>query len=556
MDATSVSNFLVVYLQTRTQMKRRFFVRSLSATTLGLCAFEWLTSCTNPTSSAVTEQSESLTFPLEEATIDQLQEKMVSGEMTSKTIVQAYLDRIKSIDQDGVKLNSVIEINPDAVLIAEQLDEERRNGKVRGPLHGIPVLIKDNIDTADKMMTTAGSIALNGNYAGKDAFIIGELRKAGAVILGKTNLSEWANFRSTRSSSGWSSRGGQTKNPYVLDRSPCGSSSGSGTAVAANLCAVAIGTETNGSIACPSSTNSVVGIKPTVGLWSRSGIIPISATQDTAGPMARTVRDAAVLLSALTAVDSRDEASAKRNASVPADYMTFLNEEGLQGKVIGVEKAFRKGHEGIDKLLDDAVDTMQKRGATVVEVELIDKLAELAAAELEFLKIEFKDGLNKYLASSKGTVRSLDDLIRFNLANEGKAMPFFKQELLVDSNTKPGIDSKEYRDLYSKLILGTRNIYENVFAEKKISALCGPANGPSWCIDLVNGDFFTGYGMYSPAAVAGYPSITVPMGFVNELPVGLSFLGLAYSEAELIAISYAYEQASKKRVAPSFTKSL
>jgi amidase len=534
--------------------RRKFIVDAIVTSAAAASAFGMLANCIGETRREAKVDDKK--FNLSEATIDVLQGKMKSGEMTARSIAEAYLKRIEEIDKGTLKLNSVIELNPDALGIADLLDQERKNGKLRGALHGIPVLIKDNIDTADKMMTTAGSLALEGHVASHDAFIVAELRKAGAVILGKTNLSEWANFRSTRSSSGWSSRGGQTKNPYMLDRSPCGSSSGSGTAVSANLCAIAIGTETNGSIACPSSTNGIVGIKPTVGLWSRSGIIPISTTQDTAGPMARNVRDAAILLGALTAADGNDPTSTFPNRKVSNDYTAFLDKDALKGKIIGVEKSLLKGHEAIDALLQKALDVMHSQGANIEEVELMDKIKDTNNDEFNFLKFEFKDGLNKYLSTAQANVKSLQDVIDFNTKNESKAMPFFKQEILIDSQGKADLQSKEYKDIFNRLILKTRKVIDELFEDKKLSALCGPTNGPSWCIDLVNGDFFTGYGMYSPAAVAGYPSVTVPMGMVLGLPVGITFLARAYEEPELIGISYSYEQASKHRVEPTFKTSL
>ncbi len=491
-------------------------------------------------------------FPLHEATIDTLQQKMQSGDLSAESIALQYLKRIREIDSRGPKLNAVIELNPDALAIARALDRERQAGKLRGPLHGIPVLVKDNIDTGDKMMTTAGALALEGNRAAQDAFIIRQLRAAGAVLLGKTNLSEWANFRSTRSSSGWSSRGGQTKNPYLLDRSPCGSSSGSGTAVAANLCALAIGTETNGSISCPSSINGIVGIKPTVGLLSRSGIIPISKTQDTAGPMARTLRDAAILLGALTGVDSADVATQESKGKSYTDYAQFLDKNALKGKRIGVEKSFLKGHEGVTALLQDAMETMKKLGATLVEVELEAQLKETGDAEYAVLCYEFKDGVNQYLAQANAKVKSLAEVIDFNRKNEAKAMPWFKQEILETCQEKGGLDAQEYRDALEKVVNTSRNAIDGLLRDKQLDAIIGPANGPSWCIDLVNGDAFTGYGAYSPAAMAGYPSITVPMGMVHELPIGLAFTGTAYGEPGLIALAYAYEQASQKREAPKF----
>jgi len=535
-------------------LNRRNFIRNGTlASIVGASGFAYLSSCTKTQEEKnIPETQGPGDFVLNEVTIDGLQQKMQSGEMTSKSITELYLKRIQEIDKAGPKLNAVIEVNPDAITIAEALDQERKEGKVRGPLHGIPILIKDNIDTGDKMMTTAGSLALEGNKADSDAFIIGELRKAGVVLLGKTNLSEWANFRSTRSSSGWSSRGGQTKNPYMLDRSPCGSSSGSGTAVAANLCAIAIGTETDGSINCPASINGVAGIKPTVGLWSRSGIIPISHTQDTAGPMARTLRDAVILLGPLTAKDPADISTVEESRKALTDYVQFLQADGLQGKKIGVEKSFLKGHEAIDALLQKALQDMKGQGATIVEVDLIEPLKKLEGLEFEVLKYEFKDGLNKYLGKTNGPVKTLQDLIDFNRKNEAKAMPFFKQEILESSQAKADLKSKDYIDTLNKLRTTTRKAIDGLLKGHGLAAICGPANGPSWRIDLINGDSFTGYGMYSPAAVAGYPSITVPMGMAMGLPVGLSFLGTAYTEPDLISVAYAYEHVSKKREAPAF----
>jgi amidase len=494
-------------------------------------------------------------FTLEEVTIDDLQRRMQSGELTSRSITEMYLKRIEAIDKNGNGLNSIIELNPDALAIAESMDKERKEGNVRGPMHGIPILIKDNIDTGDKMMTTAGALALEGNRAAKDAFIISQLRNAGAVLLGKTNLSEWANFRADRSSSGWSSRGGQTKNPYILDRNPCGSSSGSGTAVAANLCVVAVGTETNGSIACPSSVNGIVGIKPTVGLLSRSGIIPISHTQDTAGPMARTVKDAALMLGVMTGVDGEDAATQQSQGKSHTDYTSFLDPNGLRGKRIGVEKTMLKKHEGIDKLLLDALETMKSQGATIVEIELIKKMEGVYPPEFTVLQYEFKDGVNRYLSKANAPVKSLTQVIEFNRANESKAMPFFKQDILESADQKPGLDNIEYRDALHKILSITRSALDSTLRENQLSAICGPTTGPSWCTDLINGDFFTGYAVYSCAAIAGYPHITVPMGFVFELPIGISFLGGSYQEPELLAIAYAYEQASRKRAAPKFLTS-
>ena len=495
-------------------------------------------------------------FELNEITIDELQQKMQNGTYTSRGITEMYLKRIEAIDKNGPSLNSVIEINPDALSIAESMDSERKNGKLRGSLHGIPVLIKDNIDTGDKMMTTAGSLALEGHKAAKDAFIINRLREAGAVLLGKTNLSEWANFRSNRSSSGWSSRGGQTKNPCVLDRNPCGSSSGSGTAVAANLCAVAIGTETDGSIIAPSSYNGVVGIKPTVGLLSRSGIIPISATQDTAGPMTRTVKDAAILMSALTGVDESDPVTKESNDKIKKDYTQFLDINGLQGKRIGIEKSFLEGHEGVVNLLKQAIELLKNKGATVVEVELMKKYEEpIREAEFTVLKYEFKDGLNRYLASANAGVKTLADVIAFNKANEAKVMPYFKQETLEKADKMGDLRTKEYVEAV-KASSGSRKIIDDMLNEHTLDAIAGTSIGPANCTDLVNGDYMTGFYFCPPAAMAGYPHISVPMGVLHELPVGLSFIAGAYKEDELLKIAYAYEQASKKRMNPKFLKTI
>jgi len=493
-------------------------------------------------------------FALNEVTIDELQQKMKAGTYTSRSITEQYLKRIEAIDKNGPKLNAVIEVNPDALTIAAALDKERKEGKLRGPLHGIPVLIKDNINTGDKMMTTAGSLALEGNKASKDAFIIHQLREAGAVILGKTNLSEWANFRSSRSTSGWSSRGGQTKNPCILDRNPSGSSSGSGAAVAANLCVVAIGTETDGSVVAPSSFCGIVGIKPTVGLLSRSGIIPISKTQDTAGPMARTVRDAAILLSVLTGVDEEDAVTAESKEKIQKDYTQFLKADGLKGKRIGIEKSFLKGHEGVVALYLQAIDILKNQGATIVEIELLKATKDASAAEFTVLQYEFKNGLNRYLTNANGKVKSLADVIAFNNQNAAKAMPYFKQETLESSEAKGALDSKEYTDALKKTT-NSRKIIDDMMKAHHLDAICGTSIGLACCIDLINGDYDTGFYFCPPAAMAGYPHITVPMGTVHDLPLGLSFVGGAYMEPQLLSVAYAFEQASKKRVAPKFKRS-
>jgi amidase len=490
---------------------------------------------------------------LQEITISALQDRMKKGTLTSKIITQWYLKRIEQTDKNGPSLNSVIEINPDAIAIAEVMDSERKKGKVRSNLHGIPVLIKDNINTGDKMMTTAGSLALVGNHAAKDAFIIGLLRESGAVLLGKTNLSEFANFRSTHSTSGWSSRGGQTKCPYVLHRNPSGSSAGSGSGVSANLCAIAIGTETDGSVVSPSSVNGIVGIKPTVGLWSRSGIIPISATQDTAGPMARTVTDAAILLSHLTGIDANDSATLSSKGKTQKDYTQALHQDGLKGKRLGIEKSFlsKDGNPDVVALLQKTISLLKEKGATIVEVEILKSIGPLNKAEFTVLQYEFKDGLNKYLASSNAKVKSLKEVIEFNEQHQDKAMPFFKQEILISSNEKGGLDSEEYKEALAKSTSAGR-IIDELLHQNNLDALCGTTNGLACCIDLANGDYDTSFSFSSPAALAGYPHITVPMGLIHGLPIGFSFFGTAYSEHELIKMAYAFEQATKNRRVPEF----
>lgn len=535
-------------------MNRRSFVKNSSALSVSVVA---LTAC-NPSKSDHSEpDSNSFTdsFALNEATINDLQKQMQSGERTSEAITQLYLDRIAAIDKKGPHLNAVIEVNPDALSIAKTMDQERKAGKLRGPMHGIPILVKDNIDTHDQMMTTAGSLALEGHKAATDAFVVAQLRKAGAVILGKTNLSEWANFRSTRSSSGWSSRGGQTRNPYVLDRNPSGSSSGSGSAVSANLCAVAVGTETDGSIIAPSSMCGLVGLKPTVGLVSRSGIIPISHTQDTAGPMARTITDAAILLGALVGIDPTDAVTTESQGKTVTDYTQFLKADSLSGKRIGVEKAFLKGHEGVVGLYKDAIEVLKKQGATVVEVELMKGLQETGGAEFTVLQYEFKDGLNRYLAKANARVKSLADVIAFNNQNAAKAMPFFKQETLESSQAKGDLTNKEYTEALAKTKAWRQRI-DQLMTSQKLDAIAGTSIGFAGCIDLINGDYDTGFYFCPPAAMAGYPHLTVPMGTVHGLPVGFSLIAGAYQEGAILAMGYGYEQASKKRARPGFVTSL
>jgi amidase len=497
-------------------------------------------------------------FELEEATIADLQAGMSSGRMTSHSITQLYMTRIEELDRKGPTLRHVLEINPDALSIADSLDRERKSGRVRGSLHGIPILLKDNIDTADSMTTTAGSLALEGSIPLQDAFIAAKLRAAGAVLLGKANLSEWANIRSTRSSSGWSGRGGQAKNPYVLDRNPCGSSSGSGGAVSANLCAGAIGTETDGSIVCPSSACGIVGIKPTLGLVSRSGIIPISHSQDTAGPMARTVRDAAIILNALSGIDTRDATTMVNRTRGQIDYTRFLDANGLRGARIGVARKFFGYSDVTDKLANDAFDVMKASGAIIVDPANIETAGKFDDSELEVLLYELKADLNAYLAGlgPKAPVRTLQNIIDFNENHRAQEMPWFGQELLIKAQAKGPLTEKKYRDALAKDIKMSRTDGIDATMKKyKLDAIVAPTGGPAWVTDLVNGDHFLGASS-TPAAVAGYPNINVPAGYSHNLPVGISFFGRAYSEPTLIKIAYAYEQATKHRRAPQFIPTL
>jgi amidase len=494
-------------------------------------------------------------FELDEVTVAQLQDAMVAGRYTSRRLVEMYTDRINAIDRNGPMLRAVIELNPEALAIADALDAERKTKGVRGPLHGIPVLIKDNIDTADRMMTTAGSLALEGSIAARDSFVAERLRAAGAVILGKTNLSEWANFRSTRSTSGWSGRGGQVKSPYALDRNPCGSSSGTGAAIAANLATVGIGSETDGSIVCPSATNGLVGIKPTVGLVSRSGIIPISHTQDTAGPMARTVSDAAALLGALTGVDPRDKATAASAGKALTDYTKSLRADALKGARIGVaRKRYFGYHPDTDRLIEQAIADMKAQGAVIVDPADIPTAAQLDACEFEILLYEFKADLNAYLGAlgPAAKVHSLKELIAFDEREKDREMPYFGQEIALQAEKKGPLTSPAYRKALTTCRARARTLgIDAVMTKYKLDALVAPTGGPAWPTDLVNGDHFLGASS-TPPAVAGYPSITVPAGLVHGLPVGMSFIGRAWSEARLIGLAYAYEQATKHRKPPAF----
>jgi amidase len=508
-------------------------------------------------------------FELDEITINQLQDGMKSGKFTARSIAEKYLERIERLDrptrraqagrrstseQAGMTVNSVIELNPDALDIADDLDRERRTNGPRGPMHGIPVLIKDNIGTADRMMTTAGSLALEGSRPEDDAFVARQLRAAGAVILGKTNLSEWANFRSNHSTSGWSGRGGLTRNPYALDRNPCGSSSGSGVAVSANFCAMAVGTETDGSIVCPSSANGLVGIKPTLGLVSRTGIIPISHSQDTAGPMARTVTDAAILLGALAGVDPEDSATESSEGRAAANYTRFLDPNGLKGARLGVARKLSGMTDATDSLIEDALTEMKRQGAVLVDPADLPTMGKFSDPELEVMLYEFKADLNAYLASlgPEAPIHTLEEAIAFNEKHRDREMPYFGQDIFVKAQGKGPLTEQAYLDaLKSSRKLTREEGIDAVMDKFQLDALVAPTGGPAWLTDLIDGDHDTGESA-SPAAIAGYPNITVPAGFVFGLPVGVSFFGRAYSEPVLIRIAYAFEQATRARRPPGF----
>jgi amidase len=533
-------------------MNRRTFVRNATVASVALASARNLAEKESHADAAPSTPPPA--FELNETTIDELQRDMTSGKYTAQSLTRKYLDRIDDNDKRGPAINSVIEINPDALAIASELDKERKAGRARGRLHGIPVLIKDNIDTHDRMTTTAGSLALGGSIPLQDSFVAQRLREAGAVIIGKTNLSEWANFRSSHSTSGWSGRGGQTKNPYVLDRNPCGSSSGTGAAIAANLATIGVGTETDGSVVCPSNANSLVGIKPTLGLISRAGIVPISHSQDTAGPMCRTVTDAAILLGALAGIDPRDDATKASGGKLLADYTKALDADGLKGARIGVHRKGFGFNDAVDKLMNDCIDIIKRHGATVIDPADISTAGKFDDSELEVLLYEFKADLNSYLASlgPRAPVKSLKEIIDFNEQYRDREMPWFGQDIMTKAQAKGPLTEKAYRDALAKNHkLSRKEGIDLVMDKNKLDALIAPTGGPPWPTDWVNGDHFAG-GYSTTSAVAGYPHLTVPAGYVFGLPVGLSFFGRAWSEATLIKFAYAFEQATKVRRPPIF----
>ncbi|MBV6451080.1 MAG: Glutamyl-tRNA(Gln) amidotransferase subunit A [Anaerolineales bacterium] len=493
---------------------------------------------------------------LPEWTIAELRQKLDSGELTARQLAELYLARIEAMDKNGPHINSIIELNPDALEIADKLDSKREKKKARGALHGIPILLKDNIDTHDRMQTTAGSLALEGNFAAQDAFIVKQLRKAGAVILGKTNLSEWANFRGKPSISGWSSRGGLTRNPYALDRSACGSSSGSGAAIAANLSVGAVGTETDGSIICPAQTNGIVGIKPTLGLLSRSGIIPIAHSQDTPGPMTRTVADAAIMLGAMTGVDAGDPATRPSKKRGLSNYTKFLDLDGLKGARIGVARNMAGTNPRILKIFETCLEALKQLGAVIVDPANVKNFDKFSDSEMEVLHFEFKADLNAYLENldPSVSVHSMEDVIRFNEENSDKVMPYFGQERMTSALERGSLKSRKYKAALAKNLRLTRKQGIDATLKKyKLDAIVVPSGGPAWVIDLANGDALNwDMESTSPAAVAGYPHITVPAGYVFGLPVGISFFSTAWQEPTLIRLAYAFEQATQFRRQPRF----
>jgi amidase len=534
-------------------MKRRAF---LATSIAALAASE--TDCQYVPAASAPASAIPPPFELDEVSLADLAAGLERGKWTSSQLVQLYLGRIEAIDRNGPRLGSVLALNPDAADVASQLDRERKNGRLRGPLHGVPILLKDNIETSDPTSTTAGSLALADWHAPHDAFVAARLRASGAVILGKTNLSEWANFRSTHSSSGWSGRGGQTKNPYALDRNPSGSSSGSGAAASASLCAAAIGSETDGSVTSPSSINGLVGIKPTVGLVSRSGIIPISASQDTAGPMARTVRDVAMLLGVMAGVDGQDPATATAQGKIPPDYTRFLDPSGLRGARLGIARKFFESNAPMNAFLNGCVDALKKAGAEVIDPADLATHGQLDAPEQEVLLYEFKDGINRYLTRlpAGSPARRLQDLIAFNEKNREREMPFFAQELFMQAQAKGPLTDPGYVKARADCVrLSRQDGIDALLAQHKLDAIVTLTSGPAWFTDHINGDRDTG-GCTTPAAVAGYPHITVPAGFYSGLPIGLSFFSTAWSEPTLIKLAYAWEQQMNARGKPGFLASL
>ena len=531
------------------RLSRRLFLKTGIAGGVAVAASPLLS--TNEKVLAVTKW-EAPYSELEEITLGELAEGMRSAKYTARSVAEEYISRIQAIDRQGPALRSVIELNPDALAIADALDKERMQKGSRGPLHGIPVLIKDNIDTADKMETTAGSLALVGAKPAKDSFLVQQLRNAGAVILGKTNLSEWANIRSSHSTSGWSGRGGLTKNPYALDRNTSGSSSGSGAAVAASLCAAAVGTETDGSIVSPSSINGIVGIKPTVGLISRAGVVPISHSQDTAGPMARTVRDAAILLGVLAGVDPEDKATGDPARKSFSDYTQFLEPNGLQGARIGVVRKYFGFHPGIDAVMAEALEALKKNGAVIIDPADIETIGKFDDTENIVLLYELKADMAAYLARRGSRIHTLKEIIEFNERNAKTEMPYFKQESFLKAEAKGALTDKEYLDaLEANHRLSRTEGIDAVMDKFKLAALVAPTDSAAWVTDLVDGDHFLG-GSSTAAAVAGYPSITVPAGFLFGLPVGISFFGRAWSESLLLKIAYGFEQVTKARRPPRY----
>jgi len=540
-------------------MDRRAFLKTTAAGGAGLTAS---LACAPPGAESPSDagaQGEIPPFEFDEVTADDLQRMMESGEHTARSITEAYLGRLDAMDRQGPELRSMIEINPDALAIADELDAERQANGPRGPLHGIPVALKDNLDTHDRMTTTAGSLALEGSIPPQDSFVAERLRAAGAILLGKLNMSEWAYFRGERATSGWSARGGQCKNPYALDRNPCGSSSGSGTAASANLCALTVGTETGGSIMCPSSSNGIVGIKPTVGLWSRSGIIPISHSQDTAGPMTRTVRDAAILLGGAVGADPRDEATSSSEGNFHTDYAQFCDPAGLQGARIGVARSFTGFDPRVTALFDDAIQAMADAGAVIVDPANLPEAAWNDELPLLLLEYEFKADLNAYLATlgADAPVRTLAEIIEFNETNAELEMPHFGQERMIASEARGPLTDEAY--LNAKRTIQRANREDGIDAlmgEHELDAIVAPTRDLPWVTDHIKGDRLDGGSSAGPAAIAGYPDISVPMGFVSGLPAGVSFFGRAWSEPVLIRIAYAYEQATQQRRAPTFAPTL